>query len=629
MPCLILIQSEEISRIDGCQIKINAAEKNSVSGCFLPLRIIEKQAAAEYQFNSDFHKEKFNIAVIIDGKEIDFCNLQNEIKITNAVNSSRIAELSIAADCGILDFYKYASKTIQIIYSSDTATQVIYSGIVISQKLDKQNKVFNLSCSDEKINKIDNLPQNIIDNLGYYCADLFNEELDKVQIFNKRLDTIPADYYFDNNGNFVLTYWQPKDYADIIIDKCSVLPNTLNFGVASVNEILNKVELKLNFNYYRFLQRDIQAAYQPMYGGGNSFTPQFVNIVKTYGVVPVPLADTVLSTINGAGWTVGRFSWQGIGNLSSGVLGGISIANGNAYAMSANWIISKRWVQNVQEEYTITIKNDDSIAFFNEKKEELQFNLRQPESEVENLKTDWADYPCYFAPPNGAIQQNNDYILPENTTNALRYSYAMQYALNVAQTKILRSHFSNEISFDIVFNRHLELKHTIALNEVEFIGNVKVQEITHTIDLNKRLAKTSVKAKWFKGFNGGYIRQPERVTLPVKSQPQGVLTFGNTIIRKYSNSGGGVAYGDIFDNSTFIPEKDYCVEKNGLDNLYGYVLQETYPNPNATRGILSPVKFAIKTPDIEKEMTDALTATTAAVQNIAITDTPIVASINC
>ena len=159
MPCLIIIQNEEISRIDGCQFTINAEEKNSVSGCLLPLRIIEKQAAKEYQFNSDFHKEKFNIAVIIDGKEIDFCKLRNEIKITNAVNSSRIAELAIAADCGILDFYKYASKKIQIIYSSNTATQVIYSGIVISQKLDKQNKVFNLSCSDEKINKIDKLPQ--------------------------------------------------------------------------------------------------------------------------------------------------------------------------------------------------------------------------------------------------------------------------------------------------------------------------------------------------------------------------------------------------------------------------------------------------------------------------------------
>ncbi len=79
-------------------------------------------------------------------------------------------------------------------------------------------------------------------------------------------------------------------------------------------------------------------------------------------------------------------------------------------------------------------------------------------------------------------------------------------------------------------------------------------------------------------------------------------------------------------------EKDYCVEKNGYDNQYGYILEEFIANDiyaAASKGVLSPVKFAIKTPDIEKEMTDALTATTAAVQNIAIPDTPITASINC
>ena len=80
------------------------------------------------------------------------------------------------------------------------------------------------------------------------------------------------------------------------------------------------------------------------------------------------------------------------------------------------------------------------------------------------------------------------------------------------------------------------------------------------------------------------------------------------------------------------PEKDYCIVKDGLDGEYGYILQEFIANAvdkNATQGILSPVKFAIKTPDIEKEMTDALIATAVAVQNIAIPNTPITASINC
>ena len=620
MPCLLLIKCEEISRINGCQFTINAAEKNSVSGCFLPLRISEKQAAEEYQFNSDFYKEPFNLAVLVDGEEINYCDLRNTIKITQSVNSSRIAELSINADCGLLDFYKYSSKKIDIIYSSKNDTRTIYSGIVITQKLDKSNNVFNLTASDEKLNKIDNLPQSVIDNIGYFCRDLFNEELTKKDEFYKRIDSIPADYYFDNNGNFILSPWQPKNTPDIIFDsvnnKCDIL--SLNFGVANVNDIVNKIDIKFNYNYYRFIQRDIQTAYSPNYGGGSSFSPEFVRIVKTYGLVPVPLADTVLSTAQGAGWVVGNFGWQGIGDLSSGVLGGISISNGGSYAMSANWIISKRWVQNVQEEYSITIKNDKSIAFFNEKKEEISFNLRQPENE--ELKSDWQDYPCYFAPPSGSVRVNADWILPDSDIDRQRYAVAMQYALNVAKTKIYYSHFNNELQAEIVFNKNIELKHTIGINNVEFSGNAKVLSIEHTFDLSKKYAITKVKANWFKGFDGGNIRQPERVVLPVVSQPQSAIIYRNKIVREYAYNTG-----QAWSVSDGVIQKDYCLEKNGLDGKYGYILQETIANPNATIGRLTPVKFAVKTPEIEKEMTDGLTARKEIEQDLSIPNTPVYA----
>lgn len=624
MPCLLLIQSEEISRIDGCQIKINAVEKNSVSGCLLPLKISEKQAADEYQFNSDFYKEPFNLAVLIDGEEINYCDLRNTIKITQAVNSSRIAELSIKADCGVLNFYKYASKKIDIIYSSKSDTRTLYSGIVITQKLDKANNVFNLTASDEKINKIDNLPQSTIESIGYFCRDLFNDELTKKDEFAKRIESIPADYYFDNKGHFILTEWQPKTTPDIIFDSvnnmCDIL--SLNFGVANINEIVNKVDIKFNYNYYRFIQRDITARYAPMYGSMGSFSPEFVRIVKTYGVVPVPRIDTVLNTINGAGWTVGKFYYEHIGDLSSGVLGGISIPNRESYVMYAAWVFSKRWCQNVQEEYTITIKNDKSIAFFNEKKEEISFNLRQPENEIEELKSDWQDYPCYFSPPLGGVWQNNDYIMPQNINNQIRYADAIQYALNVAKTKIYYSHFNNELSVELVFNKDIELKHTIGINNIEFSGNAKVLSIEHNFDLSKKYATTKVKANWFKGFDGGNIRQPERVVLPVVSQPQGVLTFGNSWYKKYSRN--TMAWGGLGVNL----EKDYCLSKNGYDNQYGYILEEFIANDiyaAASQGVLSPVKFAIKTPDIEKEMTDGLTFKKEIEQDLSIPNTPVFA----
>lgn len=619
MPCLIRIAQQESSFIKGCLFNIRNVEYATKKGCLLKIRQIEKQKEKEYYFNSHFNKEPFNLVILLDGLEFDFCKLRSQIKITQAVNSSRIAELTIQADKGLLDFYKFASKKIDIVYSSKTETKTIYSGIIITQKLDKNNNVFNLTASDEKINKIDNLPQNVIDNIGYYCPELFSEELTKKDIFAKRIDSIPADYYFDNNGNFILTHWQPKETADIYYsetqNKCDVL--SLSFGVANVNEIVNKVEISFNFNYDRYIQRDITGEYDPNYSG--VLFNRFVDFVHKKHFIPVPRLDTVISAVNNAGWTVGNFAYEQIPSLSNTY---IVIPDKKNYVLSASWTFSKRWTQNVQEDYKITIKNDKSISFFNEKKEEVSFNLKMPDNE--NKKSNWQDYPCYFRPPYGSRKENNDYIQAETTENQQAFANGVQYALNVAKTKILYSHFNNELNAELVFNKNIRLSHTIGFDTAEFSGNVKCLEIVHIFDFEKRIAKTNIKANWFKGFDGGELMQPERVTLPIVSQRQGVLSFGNVLLKRYSapriptaTIGGIVA-------------KDYCLSSNGEDNGYGFVLQEFIPNliySDNQDGKVTALKFAIKTPDIEKEMTDGLTAKAEYEQNISIPNTVVYAYI--
>ena len=613
MPCLIRIAQEESSFVNGCQFNIKNIEYSTNTGCLLKIRQIEKQKQKEYYFNSSIHKEPFNLVVSISGVEFDFCKLKSQIKITQAVNSSRIAELTVAADKGLLDFYKYASKKIDIVYSSSTETKTIYSGIIITQKLDKNNGVFNLTASDEKINKIDNLPQSAIDSIGHYCPELFNEELTKKDIFAKRIESIPADYYFDNDGNFVLTNWQPKEKADIYYCKtqneCDVL--SLSFSVANINEIVNKIEISFSFNYDRYIQRDITGSYNPSFSG--TLFNRFINFVHQKHFIPVPRIDTVLSAVNNAGWTVGNFTYEQIPSLSNTY---IVIPDKANYVLSASWTFSKRWTQNVQEDYFITIKNDESINFFNEKKEEISFNLKMPDNE--NKKTNWQDYPCYFRPPSGSRKENNDYIQAESTENQQVFATGIQYALNVAKTKIFHSHFNNELSAELMFNKDVSLSHTIGFNTAEFSGNVKCLEIVHTFDFEKRIAKTNIKANWFKGFDGGALRQTERVALPVVSQNQGVASFGNKIIKRYSAPSLPT---EAIDG---VVTKDYCLSSTGEDNEYGFVLQEFIPNllySDNQDGVVTALKFAIKTPDIEQEMTDGLTATAEYEQNVSIPNT--------
>ena len=76
------------------------------------------------------------------------------------------------------------------------------------------------------------------------------------------------------------------------------------------------------------------------------------------------------------------------------------------------------------------------------------------------------------------------------------------------------------------------------------------------------------------------------------------MNFGNVIKKTYSSD-------------SLNPQEPISFCENAEDdNSYGYVMNEHMPNivVPATVGKISAIKVAIRTPDIEKESTDALIA---------------------
>lgn len=621
--CLLSFIQNETQSVSGCLISFIQNKKQSVSGCLLSFRQREFMQPEKWQFNGIMSKEPYNISVFIDGVEIDECQLKDTIEISLAVNQAKTAKLTINANCDNntpIDLYKYAGKIIEIYYLSKTRYTLLYRGMVAIQKIDIDNKHFNLTCTDEKLNRINDLTENQLNNIGYYSEYLFNEELTKEQVFSKRIESIPYDYYFDNNGNFVLTAWHPKNTPDLIIEQCPIFANSFSYSVLNLGEIVNKIKVLFQFNYNRQIQRDLRMEYNPMFLG-TGFV-DFLRFVGLHKFIPVPPVNSVITAVNGAGWVVGRFQYETIPNLAGT---GLVVLNKNNYAMYASWIASKRWVQNVQEENTVTLKNADSIAFFGEKSEEINFSMRLKDDEN---SSNWAnDYQCYFA-PNGVQAANGDWIVDLSQSKQQDYNKAMLYALNVAKTKILNSHFGNECSFDYVLLPEIELKHTIGLNTAALQGNLRVQAITHTLDLKKGLGVSKITAKWFKGFGGDSVYIPQRPAVPVAQRSSDTQTrFSNIVLKKYS---AGTPQGAIvFGNS--IKPSDYCISKDGLDNLYGYVMEELILNQvvAATVGKVQAVKFAVKTPEIEKQSTNAVTATSENEQNISIPNTAIDTFLPC
>ena len=614
--CLLSFIQNETETVSGCLLSFNQSETQTVSGCLLSFKQREFNTPEKWQFNGIMGKEPYNISVFIDGVEIDTCQLKDTIEISLAVNQAKTAKLTINANCdnsNQIDLYKYAGKIIEIYYLSKTRYTLLYRGMVAIQKIDIDNQHFNLTCTDEKLNRINDLTENQLNNIGYYSEYLFNEELTKEQIFSKRMESIAYDYYFDNNGNFTLTAWQPKNTPDLIIEQCPIFENSFSYSVLNLGEIVNKIKILFQFNYNRKIQRDLQMQYRPS-------VFDWTKWVQEHKFIPFPKANLIMEAANGAGWVVGRFEYRRIGNLGGS---GVVIADKDSYAIGASWIASKRWIQNVQEENTVTLKNSGSIAFFGEKSEEISFSMRLKDDEIDD---NFNNYQCYSLPRNAILASNGDWIIDLSQNKQQDYNNAMLYALNVAKTKMLNSHFGNECSFDYVLLPEIELKHTIGLNTAALQGNLRVQAITHTLDLKKRLCVSKITAKWFKGFSGDSVYIPQRPVVPVAQRAAYTANFGNKIVKEYSSP----LMGGMTDAGGYAPP-DYCIAKDGYDNLYGYVMSEYILNQvvNATSGKVSGVKFAVKTPDIEKQSTDGVIATSETEQNISIPNTAISTFLPC
>lgn len=604
LPFSFDIQKKTSGKLSDFSVEIN--KKASVKSLSLPRQILRSASnSGEWQFQKNgVNKRNFNLSVLINNIEIDYCKLLDNITIKKVENCASIAELTLKSNCGEFDFYEYAGKTIEIFCIFENESKKIYSGFINTPEYDFFTKRIKMQCTDEKTNRINNLDWNVIHSIGFYSKKMFENIDNKQDEFNKRIETVTKSYFFDFDNNFVLFDWQTKT-PKFTFDTCDFWENTIKATPLKTGSVVNKINLLFQFQYPRKLQRDLTMNYTGQGVG-------FMDFVQTYNFIPAPPVNSVVQAIQGAGWVVGNFNYTGLPN--EGDYNGVHWSPAGYkwyYAAAAQWTASKRWVQNTQEDYKITIKNQLSIDTLNEKIEDLTLNLV-----LKDENSDWTNYNCYLAPPSGNVG-NGDKCETLTADDLQEYTQAFNYALNLAKTKIIRSHRENTVQGEVKFEAGLDLGDTISINHKNFIGNAVIAELTQSFDLTKRIAKNAFLAKWIKNFSGDVIELnlPERVVLPIPQRIAAMQNFGNVINKIYSS-----------ENNTSDIESvdfDFCPNEIQTDQV-GFVMNEfiaDIANPNATTGKISAVKFAVKTPEIEQESTDANQAEKNVYYDLSITNT--------
>lgn len=592
----VVIQQSKIGKLSGSLMDIQQAKQGGISGSLMNIRQVRISPNADFHFPKNaMTKRAFSLDLYIDGENVNPCEMLNNLAITKSENQTAIAEFYLSQKCGVIDYFQYTGKRVEIYAVFENETKTLFKGWINTPEYDFYTKSIKFNATNEKTQQIDNLDWNIINSIGFYSNRLFPDLKTKDEIFNKRIESVKKSFFFDDDGNFHLFDWQPKSRqnADIMLNDCDFINNSMRFQGLKAAGVVNKINLTFQFQYPRKVQRNLLMSYQSIGGYGGTSNVAFFRFVGTYHFIPAPPVNSLVQAIKGAGWNVMSFSYAGLPDATEGWSPSIYQ---DYYATSAQWIAAKRWVQNCQENFKITVKNQKSVDILSEKSEDISFSLKIELSEDD----DWQNEPCFTTRPSGNVG-NGDFCEDLSQSDLQDYMQAFNYAFQVAQMKLYRSHRETAITGDIAFNADLQLGNTVAIDSQYFTGEAVITEFSHSFDFGKRMATSRIKGQWVENLTGEYDDLPQlptRPPLPVPSVAANQVNFGNVIKKTYSSD-------------SLNPQEPISFCENAEDdNSYGYVMNEHIPNivVPATVGKISAIKVAIKTPDIEKESTDALTA---------------------
>lgn len=170
---------------------------------------------------------------------------------------------------------------------------------------------------------------------------------------------------------------------------------------------------------------------------------------------------------------------------TSGFFAWIANPETSKHAISVTWDAALRFAQTVVESYTITVQAPQSIAQYGTKSSGMLHSL-----DVEYDVSEWEKNEAYSS-TTGLTASGSDYYIDQDGLPS-DYKDAIETAINLARTEILKTHRKNTVTFETYLFPAVDLKHTVKIDTSNIVAQGKVTAITHTIDVVDRVGYTEL-----------------------------------------------------------------------------------------------------------------------------------------
>lgn len=469
---------------------------------------------------------EWDLSVTIGG--VDRSNwVTGTLTIDAEESTSRTAKITFRPPTGVIDINNWVGATAVIDFIElPASTTRIFTGRVSEPIYDPETKLLECRCSDDLQGHFNAKTEaQILAAIpgGLYDDAVFGKRSSGWQQAEDVLSTVAKSYDLDRTGTPIVTAWAAKGVADYSYTASTA--RDVRLDLVRLRDIVNKVIITAEYRFIRLHHREHDFLWQ--------WTGLCDYLNQSY---ELPTRDMVYSASEGLEWTNKRgqicfTTLPDSGTYCGGINFTVTDEIQDLLCTSASWRAVRRWVQDVTEVYTLTVRESGSIAQYGERILEDSAGVETDYDAVGWESSFGTEDPGFLGGSldpydedgcgSGTLEAapEDSWVWEDKSDDAERTNM-IETLLQVASTEILSSHRQNYVQFQIAINPFLERSHTVEITAADVTAKGKVFQYRHDISIDDGSALTTVKIAVSKCPAGG---STDALTAPAQPVTDGYV----------------------------------------------------------------------------------------------------------
>ncbi|NLY16650.1 MAG: hypothetical protein GXZ05_09790 [Gammaproteobacteria bacterium] len=419
----------------------------------------------------------WTVHISLGGQDVtDF--LTETVRVDRSEGAAGMAEFSLFYPVGTPVPLDLHDGPVVIVFTSRGVQQLLFTGWVTRPSWHAASRVMRIIATDRLQQRVEAMSLADIEALtgGLYSPDVFTDEIeDHWRYAQDRLSTRPVSLDCDTHGNMRVTNWQSKKHPDYTFNPGSTVYQSVDVRLAQPTETTNRVELTIKYRYPRLWQAS--ATFGWVHPGTGGFGGMQGFCAWRPDSTELPTIDMYLSAVGSTGLTPVSASWHLLPPSMGDPCG-----NGQPWInnqselliLGGSVVARRRWVQQVTEEYTVT------LATAAGEPEQSRVVSRSSINASVDFGESWPNSlrPYQYSPSGGAgigPGTPTTPVTPGDHADEPRRQLAFNTALNKARTEIIEAHRRTQVSWQVptALIAGVDLVHTLYLDDQNTVAQGK------------------------------------------------------------------------------------------------------------------------------------------------------------